>query len=126
MATPMLAVTAKSVSVECGCVSQPGSHALCRGQGVAGAVEVLHQHCELVTAEPGDGIAGSGHAQQLVRSGAQKSVAGLMSETVVHVLEAVEIDDHHGYLGLRAAGAISACSSAVVEQRPVGQPESSS
>ena len=55
-------------------------------------------------------------------SAAEQEVAALVPERVVHVLEAVEVDEHHGSLGLVALAGQQRLVDAVAKQRAVRQP----
>jgi hypothetical protein len=57
---------------------------------------VVHQHAELVPAEPGDDVIGPDQAREALGDGVQRLVAGRMPESVVHLLEAVQVDHERG------------------------------
>ena len=90
------------------------------GSGRVG--DARQEHAELVAAEPGDRVALAESALQPRPERAEQEVAALVPERVVHVLEAVEVDEHHGCLRSRRAcrpaalgghGRGTACGSAV-------------
>ena len=50
---------------------------------------------ELVAAHPGDEVAGPDAAAQAAATRDEELVAGVVAEAVVHVLEAVEVEEQH-------------------------------
>ena len=63
---------------------------------------VRDQH-EFVTAEPCDGVLGAQDREKLGSDVLQERVADVVAEPVVHELEMVDIEEHHGALKLRVA-----------------------
>ncbi len=63
------------------------------------------QHHEFVAAEPGHVIIGSAVFAESVSDDSQDLVAGQMPEPVVHLLEAIEIRNHHSERRTSARGA---------------------
>src|SRR5918997_1001910 len=57
---------------------------------------VREQHRELVAAQPGRQAGRAGVLAQRRGHAAQHGVASLVAEGVVHELEVVDVDDHHG------------------------------
>ena len=57
--------------------------------------KVLTEHDELIAAEPGDGVADSDHRSNPLGSLPEKDVSRLVTETVVHHLEVVEVEEQH-------------------------------
>ena len=85
--------------------------------GALGVVHVGDDQRELVTAQPGHGGAAGGGAQQALGDLAQEAVADGVTERVVHVLEAVDVQQHNGHPAALAQGG----SSAGQEEHPVRQ-----
>ena len=61
----------------------------------AGRFDAGQQHRELVAAEAGHRVTGAQHPAQPDRDLHQHRVAGGVPERVVHLLEAVEVDQQH-------------------------------
>ena len=59
------------------------------------AAQVLAEHDELVAAEPRDGVLAADGLAEPAAHRDQELVAGLVTEAVVHELEAVEVDEQH-------------------------------
>ena len=59
-------------------------------------MQVVQDQHEFVAAEARDGVAHAHAARQALRDVAQELVADGVAERVVHDLEAVEIEEHHG------------------------------
>ncbi len=59
-------------------------------------LDVLAHDHELVAAEPGDGVGRADRAHEPSRDLEQQLVADDVTETVVHELEAVEVEEEHG------------------------------
>ena len=72
---------------------------------------------ELVTAEPGHRGAAGDDAEEALGDFAQEAVADGVTERVVHVLEAVDVQQHDGHPAALAQGG----GSAGQEEDPVGQ-----
>ena len=62
-------------------------------RGVAG--KVLAQDREFVAAEARDGVARPQHRFQPSRDRDEELVAGVVAESVVHVLEPIEVEEQH-------------------------------
>jgi hypothetical protein len=60
------------------------------------------EHSELVSAEPGDQIAGAGAGLQAAAHADEQLIAGVVTEAVVHRLELIEIHEQEGSALLRA------------------------
>ena len=86
------------------------------------AAEVLAEDCELVAAEARDRVRRAHGAAHALGGLAQQLVPGGVAETVVHALEAVEVDEQHGHALLRAARALDGVGEPVAEQHPVREP----
>ena len=81
----------------------------------------LVEHDELVATDPGDAVRAAHHREQPASRLLQDDVAGVVTERVVDVLEAVEVEVGHGQW---LAGAFDARQTGLeqfVEQPPVGQ-----
>ena len=94
----------------------------CEGRGIGRRLQADLDDSKFVAAKPGESIALADHALQPVGQGAQELVSCRMAERVVHILEVIEIDDHHGDLRRIAAGEGQGLRQAVVEQGAIGQP----
>jgi hypothetical protein len=68
-------------------------HALGDARGVRGILEVVQQHREFVSAQTGQYVARTHAALQPPRDARDKPVAGEMTETVVDLLEPIEIEE---------------------------------
>ena len=92
IATPMLALRRVA-----GCAGSPRSRARIRSpiSTATDALGDLADDDELITAVPGNEIAGAHARQQPLRDVAQHPVAGLMAQSIVDALEAVEVDEQH-------------------------------
>ena len=80
---------------------------------------LLDEYGELVTAESGDRVARSRDAQDARGDLAKEAVAGLVAESVVDVLESVEVEEDHGRIGAGAGSATQRVLDPVPEQCPV-------
>src|SRR5207253_4833951 len=69
------------------------------------ALESRQQDRELVAAHARDDVTLSYAALQLCRHGDEQVVAGVVTKTVVHVLEAVEVEEQHRDEVTRSAAA---------------------
>jgi len=86
------------------------------------ALDRAQQDRELVAAKPSDGVL---LAEQLAQAGAdlaQDLVAVVMAEGVVDLLEAIEVEQHHGQPVPGARGAVDGLLGARPEEHAVGQP----
>ena len=80
------------------------------------------QHCELVAAQPHDGVGPAlQRLMQAVGDLAQQQVAHVVAERVVDLLEPVEIQGQHREPAMAALRAADRLREPVVEQRPVRQ-----
>ena len=86
------------------------------------ARQVLAQHGELVTAEPGDGVAGPDHRLELARHRDEQLVAGVVTQAVVDVLEPVEVEEGDANRRLRPPAPRDRLTEPVEEQQTVRQP----
>ena len=89
---------------------------------VVDALDVLQQHHELVAAEPRQGVGLPQVATQPIGDADEQRVAHRVAEAVVHVLEAVQIDEEHRELVVLATlltphGALEP----LHQERPVGE-----
>src|SRR5438309_1200306 len=70
-------------------------HALADGPGGLLALDVLAEHDELVTGEAGDGVLGTGDAEEPAGDGDEELVTDVVAELVVDEFEVVEVDEQH-------------------------------
>ena len=89
--------------------------------GLVGRVEVVDQDRELVAAETRDRVEIAQLLLEAVGDGDQECVTGEVAETVVHVLESVEVDHHDRDESAAARPPAQGVREPVVEQRPVRQ-----
>ena len=82
---------------------------------------VGEQHGELVAAEPGDRVGGRERALQPPAHLDEQAVAVVVAESVVDLLELVEVHDDERHRFGRARRALQRLAQPVVEQRAVGQ-----
>ena len=64
-------------------------------------VDPIQEDCELVAADPGDGIAGPEVVFETLGNAFQKLVTEGVAKAVVDVLETVEVEEKNGELVLR-------------------------
>ena len=83
--------------------------------------ELRGDDSELVAAEAGDRVAFSQRAVQTARNLAQEPIAAGMTEGVVDLLEAVEVEQHHGEARPVPFRQPQRLPGPVLEERPVGQ-----
>ena len=67
-----------------------------RDRDAFGFVCAVEQHCELVSTEACEGVARPGHPEETLRNLVQQHVPGAVTETVVDLLEPIEVDEEHG------------------------------
>jgi hypothetical protein len=91
-----------------------------------GLVEVLDDDHELVAAEPREEVGVAQRAAERRADGLQELVADPVAERVVHVLEAVEVDEQHADAAAAALRVRDRLREALVQQHPVGSPVSAS
>ena len=83
--------------------------------------EPRQQHGELVTALAGHGVGFAHAADDAPRSLHQQLVASLVSEGVIDLLEAVQVDVQHGHAVVVPVGLLHQFAEPVVKQTAVGQ-----
>ena len=86
-----------------------------------GVADILEQDDELIAAQPGQGIGRAQQGTQSCGDAAQQTVAELMSQGVVDVLEVVEVDEQQRQLLLFPGGAMDGVLEAIVEEQAVGK-----
>ena len=74
-----------------------------------------HDHRELLAADPADDVGGADGRPQVIGEIGEHLVADGMAEDVVHLLEVVDVDHHHGDVLVRARGAGQLAPQALVE-----------
>ncbi len=89
--------------------------------GLLLAAQVLAEHHELVAADAGDGVLATHGRGQAAAHRHQQLVAGLVAEAVVDQLEAVEVDEEHGDVGVVVGlgEPVQGVLEAVLRERPV-------
>jgi hypothetical protein len=85
-------------------------------------VRAVEQEAELVAAEARDRVARAEGLLEPACDGGQKLVARIVSEAVVHPLEAIEVDDEHAERRPRARRVRDRLVEPVAEERPVRHP----
>ena len=70
-------------------------HALGHEFDVAGPVDTIEENGELVATQSCEHVAGAEAGRQLVRDRRQQLVSNQVAETVVHQLEAIDVDKQH-------------------------------
>ena len=85
------------------------------------AVGAEQQHHELVTAEPGHGVASPQRLGKTIGHALDDLVAGDQAEQIVDQLEPVEVDQHHRQQLAGSTRPLDRLGQAVVEQEPVRQ-----
>ncbi|KEH14036.1 hypothetical protein GY15_08850 [Delftia sp. 670] len=91
------------------------------GVGLAAEQRAHADEDELVTAEARQHVGAAQMGGQALSHGAQQCVAGLVAVLVVHVLEAVQVDEAHHHAFLAACAARNQPAQLVGEAAPVGQ-----
>jgi hypothetical protein len=84
-------------------------------------VRAVEQQGELVAAQSRQGVAQSTRLDEALGNGLEQLVARVVAETVVHLLEAVQIDEQHRERGARAGRAGERLLQAIAEERAVRQ-----
>src|SRR3954447_24093295 len=87
---------------------------------LGGARNPLQQNCELIAAQPGNGVRGARALYDPLRDCLQQAVTRVVTERIVDGLEVVEIEEQNGH---RLAAALSQCQGVlhtVLEQRAIG------
>ena len=97
-------------------------HPLRELRGVVAVVERRSEHRELVAAETGDRVSGTQGMLETVADLHEQLVARDMPEAVVHLLEAVEVDEEDPDPGRGPADSGERLQAAVAEERPVREP----
>ncbi len=82
---------------------------------------LVAQHRELVAPEPGQGVTGPQGTAHPVGHRSQQAIAHLVTEIVVHHLEAIEIEEHHRHPVAAAPGPAQGHLEAIGEEVPVGE-----
>ena len=90
--------------------------------GAAGRRAAFDEHDELVAADPGDRVGLAERRREPRRDGTQQAVAGVVAERVVHLLEAVEVDEQRRAVGAAPAGPGEHLLDAVEDERAVREP----
>ena len=119
---PTLAVAETVQRVEHDRFAQRDEDALRDLDRVVGVGERVHQHRELVAAEPRRGVADADAAHEPLAHDLQQRVARGVAEAVVHGLEVVEVDEQHGEVAAVALEPRRRVLDAVAEQRLVREP----
>ena len=83
--------------------------------------QVGDQDAELVAAEAGDHLVLLERGAQALGDLLQETVAGVVAERVVDLLEVIEVDQHDGRRTIRAAAGVHDLLDLVAEERPVRQ-----
>ena len=99
-----------------GVLELPGHRNRALGRGDAG-----QQHCELVAAEPSDGVDLPQRGLEPLPDLEQELVAVVVAEGVVDLLEPVQVDEQQRRRAQLPVGLADGLAGAVVQQRPVGQ-----
>ena len=104
-----------------------GSSSACRSfarnrERAFGASDLGQEDGELVAAEAGDGVAGAQRRLQPRAELLEQQIATLVAERVVDLLEAVEIEQHHGDAAAFAAGCEKRLLHPVGEEQAVREP----
>jgi len=94
------------------------------GQGdyVRAAADLRLHEQELVATQPGQGVGGTDHGVDPLGYRAQQPIAQGMAQSVVDVLEAVEVEQEHGDHAAFAASMGQLLAEPVMQQGTVGQP----
>ena len=88
---------------------------------LAGVLDPVDDHHELVTAEPGDEVGRADDRAQAAGHRHQQGITRPVTEGVVHRLEPVEIEEQEGGPDTAAPPAGQGAFEELDEQRPVGQ-----
>jgi hypothetical protein len=86
-----------------------------------GRLDRAQQDGELVAAQAGDGVVLAEQARQALAHLAQDLVAVVVTERVVDLLEAIEVEQHHGHARPGAPGGVDRLLGARTEEDAVGQ-----
>ena len=93
--TPMLVATRASVPSSSRGSAKDSVIVTATRSTSAGSVIAFEQDGELVAAEARHGVGGPGALHEALGRGLQQAVAGVVPERVVHVLEVVQVQEHH-------------------------------
>ena len=93
----------------------------CDSDGMLRTLNTVQEYHEFVAADPSDGIRAAHAASQAPGRFAQQLVTHLVAQTIVHLLEVVEVDIQHRQLLAFAPGQGYGGMLAVVQQVAVGQ-----
>ena len=93
----------------------------CCGDDVVGMPGIDADDGKLVTPEPGDGVSGSQDTLEPRRHLLQEVVTAVVAESVIDVLEAIQIEQQDAEHRLVAARGQQRLAQAVTEQRPIGE-----
>ena len=100
-------------------LAQLGEQPLGDGAGLVMRGQVGDQDAELVAAEAGDHLVLLERQPQSLGDLLQETVAGVMAERVVDLLEVIEVDQHDGRRTIRTAAGVHDLLDLVAEQRSV-------
>ena len=95
---------------------RPGAALHLRDRG-----DSLQQHGELVSPEPRDRIGGAAGRDDPLGHVAQKTIAGVVTEGIVDVLEVIEVEEHHRNAALVALRESQRVVHAIPEQAAIGE-----
>ena len=124
-AMPMLAVMLEDSAgraLDLERLAQHFEQALGDELGTAGRCAAFDEHDEFVTADSGNRVGLAQRRRQPGGDRSEQAVAGVVAERVVHLLEAVEVDEQRRALGVAAAGAGEHLLDAVENERAVREP----
>ena len=100
-------------------LAQLGEQRLGDGAGLLVRGQVGDQDAELVAAEAGDHLVLLERGAQALGDLLQETVAGVVAERVVDLLEVIEVDQHDGRRTIRAAAGVHDLLDLVAEERAV-------
>ena len=85
-------------------------------------IEVRDHDHELIAAEPRDDVAVTYAGAHAARDLGQQLVADVVTERVVHMLEAIQVDQHHGATRIGLGSPCQNLVQSAPESQPVGEP----
>src|SRR6185369_8080277 len=88
----------------------------------AGGCAAVYEHDELVAAEPRDRVGLAQRGRESRRDRTEETVTGFVAERVVHLFEAVEVDEQRGRLQVVTPRAGEHLLDAVEDERAVRKP----
>src|ERR1700722_9210172 len=91
------------------------------GFGFSGNAEVGKKHDEFIAADASYSVGGAHAVVQALGKLAQQLVAGLVTESVIHNLEFVDVDHQQTQAGLKAHCTVKRNFTAVVQKDAIGQ-----